>query len=59
MDRDTGILYINGLAIPAVEVESLVEDIQFKTAAEVNKAIAVVLNGKTISCPEDTAGDGV
>ena len=59
MDRNTGILYINGIAITAVEVENLVEDIQFKTAAEITKAVAVVLNGKTISVPEDTVGDGV
>jgi hypothetical protein len=53
------ILYVNGIALPEVKVEKLTEDKIVETAVEVKEAIAINLGGKTISCPEDTTGDGV
>lgn len=54
-----GVLYVNGFAQAAVKAEKLVEDKVIPTAIQVKEATAINLGGKTISCPEDTIGDGV
>ena len=56
---ENGSLLVNGLPIPAMKVEPMTSDVVMTEAAVIKEAIAVCLNGKTISIPEDTSGDGV
>lgn len=52
-------LTVNDQVIEPIVSESLTEDLVLPTAEVVTGAKTVVLNGHTISAPEDTAGDGV
>ena len=56
---ENGIFIINDQVIDPIVSDELTEDVVFETAEVVDCAKTVVLNGCTISLPEDTVGDGV
>lgn len=52
-------LVVNDETIDPIIAEELVENVVLSTAEIVTAAKTVVLNGNTISLPDDTAGDGI
>lgn len=59
IDYENNELYVNGDVIPPITSEELLTDVVLPTAKLINTPVTVLLNGNTISAPEDTAGDGV
>lgn len=58
-NKETGSMYVNGKPVLAVEEKVLADNVELATAEVVDSAVAIDLNGKVVSMPEDTAGDGV
>lgn len=52
-------LVVNNAVIAAPEKRVLEADLVLETADLISASVSVNLNGKTISAPEDTAGDGI
>lgn len=59
IDKQNGILSVNGTPVTAVEAYKLEQDVIYETAKEITTPVAINLNGHTVAIPEDTAGSGV
>ena len=59
IDKEAGLIYVNGIPMVAVNAIKLDADLVNETAIEIAAPVAINLNGHTISIPEDTDGSGV
>jgi hypothetical protein len=59
LDIVDGILYVNGQAVNRYETIELTPDQVFDTAYMITKPTYININDTVITCPDDTAGDGV
>ena len=59
IDKEAGLIYVNGIPMVAVNATQLDADLVNETAIEIAAPVAINLNGHTISIPDDTEGSGV